>query len=141
LKAFSFAKDILQREIKKANDQIKIAKIIQDFYKKSEDRRIVVIDEPKVSRYEIWDALQDFTEPLFAVYGDEDEWRVVAMRKEISSFENRKDLPSLWGGLTEEKLQNTTGVSDATFCHRGLFLTGAKSKEGALKLAELALSV
>jgi len=36
-------------------------------------------------------------------------------------------------------LAKVTGVPDATFCHNGRFLAVAKSKEGALKLAEIAL--
>ena len=39
----------------------------------------------------------------------------------------------------DETLQKVTGVEDAVFCHKGLFLAVAKSKEGAIKLAELAL--
>ncbi|MBU0612034.1 MYG1 family protein [Patescibacteria group bacterium] len=140
-KALAWVKEILKREIKKANDQIEISKIIQNFYQNSKDKRLIVIDKPKVSRYEIWDALQDFKEPLFIVYGDHEDWSVVAMRKEINDFGNRKDFPSLWGGLTGEELQKITGVQDAIFCHNSLFLAGAKSKEGAIKLAKLALSV
>ena len=62
------------------------------------------------------------------------------MRKEKNSFKNRKDFPTIWAGLRDEKLQKVTGVSDSIFCHRGLFLAVAKSKEGAVKLAKLALS-
>ena len=141
IKALVWAKEILMREIKKANDQIEITKIIQDFYKKEKDKRLIVIDKPKVSRFEIWDALQDFGEPLFVVYGDNEDWSVVAMRKEKNSFGNRKDFPSSWAGLKAKKLQDITGVEDAVFCHNNLFLSVAKSKEGAVKLAELALSV
>lgn len=137
-KALVWAKEILNREIKKANDKTKITEIIQNFYKNSDDKRLVIIDTPEVSRYEIWDALQDFPEPLFVVYKT-DEWRIVAMRSDYNSFRNRKDLPSSWAGLREEELQRVTEVSDAIFCHRGLFLAGAKTKEGAIKLAELAL--
>jgi uncharacterized UPF0160 family protein len=93
-KAVILAKDILKREIKKANDQIEITKIIQNFYEKSSDKRIIIIEKPKVSRYEIWEALQEFTEPMFAIYGDDEAWAVVAMRKEINSFLNRKDFPA-----------------------------------------------
>ena len=99
---------------------------------------MIVIDKPKVSRYEIWDALQDFSEPLFIVYNS-DEWRIVAMRLNSNSFENRKNLPKSWAGLRDEKLQKISGVSDAIFCHRGLFLAVAKSKEGAIKLAQIAI--
>jgi len=139
LKALVLAKEILKREIKKAIDQIEITKIIRNFYKKSEDKRLVVIDKPRVSRYNIWDALQDFKEPLFAVYGDKEDWSIVAMRKEKNSFGNRKDFPSAWAGLRKEELQKMTGVEEAVFCHNKLFLAVAKSKEGAIKLAELAL--
>ena len=47
--------------------------------------------------------------------------------------------PKEWGGLRDEALQRVTGVSDAVFCHTGLFLCGAKSKEGAITLARKAL--
>lgn len=139
LKAVAWAKEILQREVKKANDQKEIKKIIQGFYKKSRDKRLVVIERPKVSRYEVWDALQDFPEPLFIVYGDYENWASVAMRKEINSFQNRKNFPKSWAGLREKNLQKITGVADSIFCHRNLFLVVAKTKEGATKLAELAL--
>lgn len=139
LKAVVLAKEILGREIKKANDEIEVRKIIQGFYEKSEDKRLTVVDAPRVSRYEIWSALEDFNAPLFAVYGDGDDWSVVAMRREMNSHANRKDLPSVWAGLKDEELQKVTGVPDAIFCHRGLFLAGAKSKEGAIKLAQIAL--
>lgn len=138
-KALTWAEEILKREIKKTNDQIEIAKIIQNFYQNSQDKRLVIIDAPKVSRYEIWDALQNFPKLLFAVYGDVDGWRVVGMRKDVDTFENKKNLPAAWSGLQDEEFQKISGVTDATFCHRGLFLAGAKSKEGAIKLAELAL--
>lgn len=139
LKALVWAKEILQREIKKTNDQIEITKIIQDFYKNSIDKRIVVIDKPKVSRYEIWEALQDFKEPLFVVYGEYESWSVVAMRKEKNSYGNRKNFPESWAGLQNQELQKVTGISDSVFCHRNLFLAVSKTKEGAIKLAELAL--
>lgn len=139
LKAVVWAKEILNREIKKTKDQIEITKIIQGFYKNSLDKRLIVIDKPKVSRHEIWDALQDFPEPLFIVCGEDKDWGVVAMRKEISSFGNRKNFPEAWAGLKDEKLQQITGVADSVFCHRGLFLVVAKTKEGAIKLAQIAV--
>jgi uncharacterized UPF0160 family protein len=139
LKALVWAKEILKREIEKANDQIEITKIIRDFYKKAKDKRLIIIDTPKVSRYEIWDALQDFPEPLFVVYGDNEDWSGVAMKREKNSFGNRKDFPAPWAGLRKKELQNLTKVPDAVFCHRNLFLAVAKSKEGAVKLAQIAV--
>lgn len=139
LKAIVWAKEILKREIKKTNDQAKITKIIRGFYKKSVDKRLVIVEKPKVSRYEIWDALQDSLEPLFVVYGNYESWSVVAMRKEINSFKNRKNFPKSWAGLRNEDLQNITGVKDAIFCHKNLFLVVSKTKEGAVSLAQIAI--
>ena len=139
MEALAWAKEILQREIKKAKDQIEIAKIIKNFYKKTKDKKLIIIDKPKVSRFEIWDALQDFPEPLFVVYGDKEDWSIVAMRKEKNSFGSRKNFPISWGGLSYKDLQKITGVSNAVFCHRALFMAVAKSKEGAVKLAQLAI--
>ncbi len=140
-KALVWAKEILSREIKKANDQMEITKIIVDFYKKAKDKRLIIIDKPKVSRYEIWNALQKFPEPLFAVYGDNEDWSIVAMRKTEDSFGNRKDFPKSWAGLRAKELQDMTGVKDAVFCHNNLFLAVAESKNGAIRLAELAISL
>lgn len=139
LKALALAKEILQRKIRKASDQTKIAKLIVSYYRRAKDKRLIIIDSPKVSRYEIFDALQDFPEPLFVVSGDNEDWSAVAMRKEKNSFGNRKDFPKPWGGLKAKELQKETGVPDAVFCHNNLFLAAAKSKAGAIKLAELAL--
>lgn len=91
-KALVWAKEILRREIKKANDQTEIRKIIRDFYTKTKDKRLIVIDAPKVSRFEIWDALQYYPEPLFVVSGGDEDWYTVAMRKEKNSFGNRKEI-------------------------------------------------
>src|SRR3989344_3533203 len=126
LKALVWAKEILHREIKKRGDQVEITKTVRDFYRKAEDKRLIVIDRPKVSRFEIWDALQDFPEPLFAISGDKEDWYVVAMRKEKNSFGNRKDFPKAWAGLKAKELKEVTGVDEAVFCHNNLFLAVAK---------------
>jgi uncharacterized UPF0160 family protein len=55
------------------------------------------------------------------------------------TFEARKDLPAAWAGLQEGELAAVSGVSDAVFCHNKLFIASAKSFEGALTMARLAL--
>ena len=50
-----------------------------------------------------------------------------------------KDLPESWAGLRDQELINATGVSDAVFVHRNRFMAVAKNKQGAVRLAELAL--
>jgi uncharacterized UPF0160 family protein len=72
--------------------------------------------------------------------GNKGNWGLTAVSVEPNSFLNRKDLPAAWAGLSDAQLQEVTGVDDAVFAHRSRFLAIAKSKAGALKLAESALS-
>ncbi len=137
LECVNLAKGILSREITFAKDLIEARVAVLGCYKKMEDKRIVLLDE----NYPATEVLQDFPEPLFVVYprASDDFWGVKTVRQDFQSFKNRKDLPSSWAGLRDEELQAITGVSDAVFCHRALFLCVAKSKEGAIKLARIAL--
>ena len=57
----------------------------------------------------------------------------------VDTFEARKDLPEAWAGLRDEELAAVTGVPDAMFCHNNLFIAAAKSFEGILKMARMAL--
>ena len=66
-------------------------------------------------------------------------WGAKGVPKYLKTFQNRKDFPKNWGGLRNEELQKITGVSDAIFCHHALYMAVAKSKEGAIKLAQIAV--
>jgi uncharacterized UPF0160 family protein len=55
------------------------------------------------------------------------------------SFVARQDLPASWSGLRDQELAAVTGVADSVFCHSNLFIAGARSLGGALRLAALAL--
>jgi uncharacterized UPF0160 family protein len=57
----------------------------------------------------------------------------------LESFDARADLPEAWAGLRDAELAAVTGVPDAGFCHNGRFIAAAKSFEGVLAMAKLAL--
>ena len=89
--------------------------------------------------------MNKYPEPLFVVVprlgeGDKMIWRTGAIRDNLGSFINRRSFPVAWAGKREKELAEITGVSDALFCHNKLFVAYAKSKEGALALAKLALA-
>ena len=82
-------------------------------------------------------------EPLYVVKPDHENggrWKVKAVRKNVDSFESRKLLPLAWAGKRDEELVAITGVLDARFCHNLRFIAGANNKEGALKLARIAVA-
>ena len=135
--AVGFARIILEREIFSARDSVKTEVIIRRAYESAPDRRVIVFDR----EYPWKDILNKFPEPLFAVYPrPAGNWEAEAVRDNPSSFKNRKNFPAVWGGLRDEELVRVSGVSDAVFCHRGLFMAVAKSKEGAVTLAQKALT-
>ncbi len=126
---------VLQREIIRTTDAVDAESKVRAAYEKAEDKRLIILDD----NYPWGEALMEFPEPLYAVFFKADLWRIEAVRKEKYNVAVRKPFPELWAGLRDEDLAQVTGVPDAVFCHRGLFLAVAKSKEGVLALAEKAL--
>lgn len=134
--ALKLAKYVLNRAIERTKDKYEAQKYIIAAYESAEDKRIIVID----NHYPTREVLSSYSEPLFVVRPSVDgNWSVETVKLEARSFKNRKDLPKIWGGKTGSQLQRVTGVADAVFCHRNLFLAVAESREGAIALAQKAL--
>jgi uncharacterized UPF0160 family protein len=68
------------------------------------------------------------------------DWVLSTVSVEQGSYVRRLDLPAAWAGLEGEALAAATGVPDAVFCHRARFIAVAGSRDGAMRLAELALA-
>ncbi|MDE7432717.1 MAG: MYG1 family protein [Lachnospiraceae bacterium] len=51
----------------------------------------------------------------------------------------RHPFPENWRGASAQVLQNMTGISDLTFCHRSGFLSATETLEGAYSTAKLAI--
>jgi uncharacterized UPF0160 family protein len=60
-------------------------------------------------------------------------------RPHAGTYENLRDLPAEWGGLTGADLEEVTGIEGATFCHTALFFAACDTLEAARDLARLAL--
>ncbi len=142
LEILIFAKKLLLKEIEKAQDQESIHKYILNILdKKNSESKILILDE-YIPRVEIEIELINYPNILFVVVPGIKEalmWKILALRKDMNYFECRKNLPATWAGLKDKELQKITGVADAEFCHRALFMAVAKSKEGAIKLVQIAV--
>ncbi|KAI0932232.1 hypothetical protein AcV5_004489 [Taiwanofungus camphoratus] len=81
--------------------------------------------------------------PVYILYPDETSgnWRVQAVPVTPQSFESRKALPETWRGLRDDKLSKISGVEGGIFVHASGFIGGNKTKEGALQMAKLALTL
>lgn len=86
--------------------------------------------------------VEEMPEVLLVLYpdGEDDRWQLRTVPQRLGSFRARMDLPAAWAGLRDAELAAATGVPDAAFCHRNLFIAVARSFAGALRLAELALA-
>lgn len=77
---------------------------------------------------------------LYAIFPDSSgSWRIAAVPVSSSSFDSRKKLPEPWRGLRDDELSAATGVPGCVFIHAAGFIGGAKTREGALQLAKMAV--
>ena len=137
-KVVNLAKQILEREIIKMRDACEGEKEIYSVYQKSENKELLIFDK----KYP-WEEITVFyPEPIVVVVPRPDGkwWKAEMVFKSLGSMERRKSFPEAWAGLRDESLAKVTGVPDAIFCHNGRFMAVAKTKEGAIKLAKIALA-
>ncbi|MDH5516270.1 MAG: MYG1 family protein [Gammaproteobacteria bacterium] len=136
--AVDFASRVLARFIASANGGISAKEIVAKAIDNAEDPRLIVLEQ-----YTPWKrtvhALSD--QALYVIYPSQTgQWRIQTVPVEPGSFEDRKSLPEAWAGLSDNELQQVTGIDDAMFCHNGLFIAGAESFESTMKMASIALN-
>lgn len=113
---------------------IEADKKLEQLYDKMTDKRVIIMDKKLPFR------LAGYKEVLFSVYPSiRGGWAAQVVQIAEGFYDSRTHFPQGWGGKTPEELQKMTGVPDANFCHIGRWLVGAGSKEGVLKMVELAL--
>ena len=134
--ASALAATILDRTIVRAVGIVQAEREVMVAIQNADDPRILVLD-----RFIPWQtAVCTLAEEVqFVVFPSMGTWRVQAVPQQIGMPGNRRSLPAAWAGLEGSALQAITGVSEATFAHRGLFIAGAASKAGAYALAQKAL--
>jgi len=81
---------------------------------------------------------EEFPEIRYVVYDDGKYWGVRSVPVAPGSPDPQHPLPASWAGKKAADLSATTGVHDALFCHVNRFIATAQTREGALRLAELA---
>lgn len=136
--AVKFASRVLDRFIASANGGVSAKAIVAKAIENAKDPRVIVLEQ-----YTPWKRTVNALAPdaLYMVYPSQTgQWRIQTVPVEPGSFENRKPLPQPWAGLSNEELQQATGIDDAMFCHNGLFIAGAESFESTMKMAVMALS-
>ncbi len=136
LKLVAFAEEVITREIITARDNKEAESIVEQAYQDAPDKRLIVLETSVPAE----DVLMKYPEPLFIIRPNSDgSWRMVGVSAKNEGFERRKNMPTAWSALRDAELEKVTGVPGAVFCHAGLWLIVAKSKDAILALAKQAL--
>ncbi len=136
-KAVEVASIALERAIIHAKGKEEAEKFVRAAVKNDKDKKYIVLDN-----YYPWEEVViRKSEAFYVVYPSSSgkDWTIRCVPLKCGGFENRKALPKEWGGKSDQELQKASGVADAVFCHRNYFMARAKTKEGAIKLAQLAI--
>ncbi len=134
--ACEFAYRLLDREIESAYVALAAQSEVRVAIEASRGGPVVLLE-----KFAPWaEQVRDESKALYCVFPAEDgTWRVQGVNATPGTFDLRRPLPEAWAGLRDEAFAKVTGVEGAVFCHPGRFTCGAATREGALKLAELAL--
>lgn len=122
--AKELARDIVEEKINESNDGI----LILDCYMPWKD---IVLSSSNPKAKDI----------LYAVFPSKrGGYNVVATPVSLGSFDIKKPFPSSWAGKENYELQEISGVSTITFCHKNLFICACKSYDDAIKIAKIAIN-
>jgi uncharacterized UPF0160 family protein len=135
--AVALATRILQREIAGAAAFERARQLVLDAIARADDPRVIELDRNMPWREAV---VTGAPEALYVIYPKSDGWGLQAVPTALGSFENRRSLPSDWGGLPSDELAAATGVGDAVFAHVAGFYASAGSREGITALARLAMA-
>lgn len=135
LEAVNFAKNILLRIIAAAKANTLAEQEVLSCIKEKEADYVILKQFCPYMK-----TIRENTQAKFVVFkGMNNEWVVRGIHTKEDTFEIRKKFPESWAGLRDEELAKVSGVDDAQFCHRELFICSARSYEGAIALVEKAL--
>lgn len=136
LEAVEWARKLFDNEFRVIRSKILARRKVQRAIEKSKDT-ILVLEEYLPYREVLQQSKKEINFVLFP--SERGGYVVNAINKEENPKELKIPFPKEWGGKRNQKLVKVSKVEDATFCHFGLFIAGAKTKEGAILLAKKAI--
>jgi uncharacterized UPF0160 family protein len=140
LKAVNSMETIIENKFEKQIGKFLSKKKIQAAYDEALDKRILVLETGMPWQGYVID--NELKEVLFTIFpNNEGNWVISTVPDKLRSFNVRMSFPEEWKGLTNEDLEKKSGIKDALFVHKALFIGGAKTKEAALKMIYTSISL
>lgn len=142
IEACSIAELILKRKIEEAISSVHGRKVVEKLIR---DAKGTVITSDKFINGWV-EMIAGSKEPqakdlLYAIYPntDGDEWCIQAIPPNAEKMiEQRKPFPENWRGLRGQEFAATSGVESAIFCHKAGFFAATRTKDDAIRLANIA---
>lgn len=140
LKAVQFAQTVFDRFIISVVSKIRAKSRVEDAIENSKNQILILEKFMPWKEFLLDSENEKAKNILFVVFpSNRGGYNVYAVPKENGSFESRKLFPAKWAGLKDEELSKISGVATATFCHTNRFICATKTKEDAIKIANIAV--
>jgi uncharacterized UPF0160 family protein len=137
-KALYFAKEILIREVVWTGALIEDGKATETAIREQNEPEILILNK----NIEWHEAVSKNQKIKLVIYPrkEESKWCIQVGRDNLQDYNSdRINFPESWHGLKDEELGAVSGIKDAVFCTIGGWFAVAKSKEGAIEMANKTL--
>lgn len=138
LQAAAMVKQILTLRIDNARAKLRAEALVLAAYEAGADKHVLVLETGMPWKSA---AFKHELPILFCISpASNGNWMIDTMPPEPGSFGQRMPFPEAWAGLQGEDLAQACGVAEAVFVHVRRFVGAAKTREGAIAMAQQILA-
>ena len=137
MKALPIARSFVEAQIHNFAAKFRAQSIVIDAIAKAGTSPILEL--PMGMPYRSALELAEADHMLFVIHPRGADWTLNGIKLSNDTFDQRADLPAAWAGLTDNALEDASGVKGAKFCHNGRFIAVASTRKAILKMAEVAV--
>ena len=129
---------VLARQVEIQRAKLQAEALVLAAHEAAEDKRLLVLETGMPWKNVVFS--HNLPVLLSISPASNGNWMVDTVPPEPGSFAQRLPLPEDWAGLQGAELAAASGVEDAVFVHVRRFVGGAKTRGGAIALAQKALA-
>lgn len=139
IKAVLFAKTILNEELKNVIGKVEANRKVKAILNKTKGP-ILILNEYLPYEETVLTSLSGKKIKLAIYPSNRGGYGIKTIPISTTDKTSRVYFPKTWGGLTNDDLEEITGVKGSLFCHINRFLMTARDLDVAIKLAEITIN-
>lgn len=140
LKAVSLAESILSEELKNVIGKVNANKKVKTILNKTKGS-LLILDEYLPYEETVLTSLSGKKIKLAIYPSNRGGYGIKTIPISTTDKTSRVYFPKAWGGLTNNDLEEVTGVKGSLFCHANRFLMTASDLKTAIKLASITIEM